>query len=253
MKIKFLIFSLLFLIIRFSNAASSSNFYIDNTRVLFQNTSEPAIINVYNVSDDKIVIQSKLKMLLQDTVNNQLIEVNPEPMSNPRLAIVPHVLNINSKTNQPIRILALTQLDTAETSYRLFIKNISQKGVTSSGTVLQLGFSVPIYILPKKINEAFSFEVKHVGDNSYTLQIKNQGNVHIYVNTITLFDDAHKEITTIKTPGVILGGKNAKFNFSMDKKYASYKSFKNEIKMQGLVNYLDTITKTNIPNVNLSN
>ncbi|MBY0379260.1 MAG: fimbria/pilus periplasmic chaperone [Burkholderiales bacterium] len=234
------------------SVASSANFYIDNTRVVMQNTTDPALINVYNLGDDKIIIQSKLKMLLQDMVKNQLVEVNQPVMSTPQVALVPSILNVNAKSHQPIRILALQQMESEEIAYRLFIKNISQKSVSFSGTTLEIGFSVPVYVLPKKVVEAFSFEVKHLESNNYVIKITNQGNVHIYIEGVTLFDNEKKDIAEIKISGVILSGKVANFNFTMDKKYASYKTFKNEVKMQNLINYLDEVTKTNVQNINLT-
>jgi P pilus assembly chaperone PapD len=219
-----------------------------------QNTTDPALINVYNLGDDKIIIQSKLKVLLQDMVKNQLVEVDQPLMSTAQVALVPSILNVNAKSHQPIRILALQQMESEEIAYRLFIKNISQKSVSFSGTTLEIGFSVPVYVLPKKVVEAFSFEVKHLESNNYVMKIHNQGNVHLYIEGVTLFDNEKnkKNIADIKISGVILSGKVANFNFTMDKKYASYNTFKNEVKMQGLINYLDEITKTNVQNINLT-
>jgi P pilus assembly chaperone PapD len=221
---------------------ANANFYIDPTRIILKNTQDSLQLNIHNNSTESQPVQVTVAMLQQTAKNGQLIESNPTIMGEPQVVITPQVVTTPPKSVKPVRILALSQMDNDEIAYRVFIRSVSPRSITSNGTTMELGFGVPVYILPKNIIERSELKISKAKNNNYLLTISNTGNVHININSVTLFDN-NKILSTIETPGAILSGKSRSFSFTLDKKFQSYTELQAEVKKQDLINYTDVITK----------
>lgn len=219
---------------------AETNFYVDPTRVVLTDTTTSVQLTIHNNSEESQPIQVKTVMLTQLLEGNKLTESNPSIMGEPQVAITPQIMSVAPKSTKPIRLLALSQLDNDEISYRIFIRSITPRAITSSGTTMELGFGIPVYILPKNIQQSANYIITKKGTN-YSLTIKNTGNVHLNVNTVLLYDANNKVVQTISTPGAILSGKERVFPFKM-KSTSSYSEFKAEIKQQDLINFTNEVT-----------
>ncbi|MEN9488904.1 MAG: Pili and flagellar-assembly chaperone, PapD N-terminal domain [Bacteroidota bacterium] len=234
------IFKVICITCTFGLVYAETNFYVDPTRVVLTDTKTSVQLTVHNNFEESQPIQVKTVMLTQILDGNKLTESNPSIMGHPQVAITPQIMSVAPKSTKPIRLLALSQLDNDEISYRIFIRSITPRAITSSGTTMELGFGIPVYVLPKNIHQSANYLITKKGTN-YSLIIKNTGNVHLNVNTVILYDSNNQAIQTISTPGAILSGKERVFTFKM-KNNNNYSEFKAEIKQQDLINFTNEVT-----------
>ena len=132
-----LCFSLLSLI-SITPVFAETNFYVDPTRIILQDTHNSVPLNVHNNAAESQLVQVKLKMIIQAEKKGYIIESNPDIMGDPQVVVTPQVLNISPSSSKPIRLLALSQMDNDEIAYRLFVSSVSRRQVTPTPFVYHL-------------------------------------------------------------------------------------------------------------------
>lgn len=169
---------------------TSNDFYLYPIQYIFSSAGKIETLNIMNTSKLNLNAQINLQEYNQDFRNGKLVESMPDILATsavrPGVLITPVVLtNIPSGKKQIIRILATRQESEIELVYRASVKSLTPTSLSKSGTIMEIGYTVPIFVLPKNIHE--DYQISYVPEkNTAYLKIANTGNVHVSFSKITV-------------------------------------------------------------------
>jgi fimbrial chaperone protein len=92
-----------------------------------------------------------------------------------------------------------------EKTYRLLIEEVPSGAAPAGGLQTLLRISIPVFIVPSKIQEVLSWHVRRDGDGAM-LSVANSGNVHGKIIRIRLSDAAGRDLLRVDTPVYVLPG-----------------------------------------------
>lgn len=168
---------------------TSNDFYLYPIQFIFDSAGKIQTVNIVNTSKLNLNAQINLKEYKQDFRNGKLVESMADILATsavrPGVLITPVVLtNIPGAQKQIVRILATRQESDIELSYRASVKSLTPTSLSKSGTIMEIGYTVPIFVLPKNIRE--DYQISYVSEkNTAYLKIANTGNVHVAFSKIT--------------------------------------------------------------------
>lgn len=169
---------------------TSNEFYLYPIQIILNSGGKIATLNVVNSSKLKLNAQINLKEYNQDFKNGKLVESMPDIAPNsavrPGVLITPVVLtNIPGDQKQIVRVLATRQESDVELVYRAAVKSLTPTSINKSGTIMEIGYTVPVFVLPKNVREEYQISYFSEKNKSY-LKIANTGNVHVAFSKITV-------------------------------------------------------------------
>lgn len=169
---------------------TSNNFYLYPIQIILNSGGKIETLNIMNTSKLNLNAQINLKEYNQVFSNGKLVESSPDitPTAGvrPGVLITPIVLtNIPGEQKQIVRVLATRQESDVELVYRASVKSLTPTGISKSGTIMEIGYTVPIFVLPKNIREEYQLSFITEKNKSY-LKIANTGNVHVAFSKITV-------------------------------------------------------------------
>jgi fimbrial chaperone protein len=129
-------------------------------------------------------VTAQLRLFAWDQQQN---EDKLDPTS--ALVASPPMLQIPPGSSQTIRVVrVLTTPPTSEESYRLIVDEIPDRTVRDAGTgvVVQLRYSVPVFVLPKPNDKANAVVKATLSGDALLLDVANRGKVHAQISNITL-------------------------------------------------------------------
>lgn len=173
-----------------TTAPASGSFTVFPIQVVFSAPGKVQELTLINTGAGVLNTQSKLMAYHQIQVKGKLIESNTQISGAPAVIATPVVISgVKPDAKQSIRLLAIRQDESKEISYRYYIKNLVPQSVDTSGTNFEIQYGMPVFVLPKNVNESYTFSYVKQDGRSY-LKIANIGNVHIMFKRFALKDGA---------------------------------------------------------------
>lgn len=212
---------------------NSGAFSVFPTQVVFDKLGKVQELTLLNLSEQALNTQSKLQTMTQLSKGTTVVESNIDISGSPGVIITPSVVkNLLPDNKQSIRVLAIKQDEESELTYRYFIKNLNAKNVNSTGTDFEIQYGIPIFILPKNINESYTVSYVKINKEPF-VAVKNVGNVHIQIKELF----ANK--TSLGTVGRLLAGQTRYLPIpaTVDKSFANGSTVNLQFVKSGLVDF----------------
>lgn len=171
----------------------STDYTVAPIQVEFNRPGKIETLKIYNMGTDPLYAQANLLNYVQHYNLGKLVESNTLITEKSAIVVTPIVFQkIPGKSQQIIRLMAVKQDENKEMAYRLIVKSLTPTSLTTSATTFSIGYSIPVFVLPKTIHEAYTVSYVKEGKKSY-LKITNTGNVHISFKDITTLVNGTKQ------------------------------------------------------------
>ena len=114
------------------------------------------------------------------------------------LVVTPPLLRVETGEPRIVRIGTLREPGDVERSYRVFLEEQAPAHPEGGGATIAvvIKFGVPVFVAPRSERVAGSAEIVERKPARVTLQVKNTGNVHFNVETITANGVALKDVSS---------------------------------------------------------
>ena len=114
------------------------------------------------------------------------------------LVVTPPLLRVETGEPRIVRIGTLRDPGDVERSYRVFLEEQAPANPEAGGATIAvvIKFGVPVFVAPRSERIAGVAEIVERKPGRVTLQIKNSGNVHFNVETITANGVAVKDVSS---------------------------------------------------------
>ena len=114
------------------------------------------------------------------------------------LVVTPPLLRVETGEPRIVRIGTLREPGDVERSYRVFLEEQAPANPEGGGATIAvvIKFGVPVFVAPRSERVAGSAEIVERKPARVTLQVKNTGNVHFNVETITANGVALKDVSS---------------------------------------------------------
>ena len=114
------------------------------------------------------------------------------------LVVTPPLLRVETGEPRIVRIGTLREPGDVERSYRVFLEEQAPANPEGGGATIAvvIKFGVPVFVAPRSERVAGSAEIVERKPAQVTLQVKNTGNVHFNVETITANGVALKDVSS---------------------------------------------------------
>ena len=140
------------------------------------------IINIMNVDLEPVQVQMTAREWTQDA------EGKDQYTDTKDLIFFPKIMSIKGKEKRLIRVGIKTPAISAEKTYRIFIEEIepSKKPKDGAQIKFKIRFGVPIFVKP--LVEEIKGEIEKIsyGDNKIKVDVRNTGNSHFMIQSITV-------------------------------------------------------------------
>lgn len=230
---------------------ASNDFSIYPIQVVIEKPGQIKTLNVVNSAKYPLFVQANLRNYVQYMNNGKLLEsmtdINPpgsKVLVKPSLIVSPIVIkNIPAGKKQIVRVMGIKQESNIEQAYRLTVKNITPISVVRAGTVFEIGYTIPLFILPKNINESYNFQYLKEKNHSY-LRLANTGNVHILIKSLNIVVNNKPVKLSIKTVRLLAGSwELIEIPASVAHTLVPGQSLSLEIDREKLSNFEDTVSE----------
>ena len=114
------------------------------------------------------------------------------------LVVTPPLLRVETGEPRIVRIGTVREPGDVERSYRVFLEEQAPANPEAGGATIAvvIKFGVPVFVAPRSEHIAGVAEIVERKPGRLTLQIKNSGNVHFNVETITANGIALKDVSS---------------------------------------------------------
>ena len=114
------------------------------------------------------------------------------------LVVTPPLLRVETGEPRIVRVGTLREPGDVERSYRVFLEEQAPANPEGGGATIAvvIKFGVPVFVAPRSERVAGSAEIVERKPARVTLQVKNTGNVHFNVETITANGVALKDVSS---------------------------------------------------------
>jgi len=114
------------------------------------------------------------------------------------LVVTPPLLRVETGEPRIVRIGTVREPGDVERSYRVFLEEQAPANPEAGGATIAvvIKFGVPVFVAPRSERIAGVAEIVERKPGRVTLQIKNSGNVHFNVETITANGIAVKDVSS---------------------------------------------------------
>lgn len=162
--------------------AGAASLFVRPTTVVIAKGESAAVVTVTNSGAAPVTAQLRLFAWNQEQNEDKLESTDVLVASPPMLQIPPG----SSQTIRLVRTLATPPK--GEESYRLIVDEIPDRAArdAGSGVVVQLRYSVPVFVMPKPKDKAHATVKATLSDNALLLDVTNRGDVHAQVSNVTL-------------------------------------------------------------------
>lgn len=186
--------------------AFSSEFVVTPISVTLEQPGKPTTMNVTNQTANPLYVQTKLYNYTQQTVAGKLKEENTPVVSGSGVLVSPVILkDVPGNKSQILRVMALKQDPTKEISYRLLVKSLTPTNAKEAGALFTIGYSIPVFILPAKVDEKYDVKLVKSGSDEF-LKLENTGNVHVtFVNVAVKGSDNKNHVIELDLQRLLAG------------------------------------------------
>jgi len=165
--------------------ATASNFTVTPTEINLSTSATSALVTLRNVS--KLPLRFEVTLVSWSEDEHGQMTLNPSS----DVTFFPKLVELAGGASRNIRIgiNAGTARD-VEQSFRLFIEELPDQSARSASAVnavaLRTKIGIPVFVRPAKPSRAASLEGVSVENGKVLARVRNTGNLHISVDTISV-------------------------------------------------------------------
>jgi fimbrial chaperone protein len=184
--------ALAFLLLTAPAPALAGRFSVAPIRVDFGAGLRIGAVTVTSEDDHPLVFKNSPSLWTQNADGGDVYT----PTSD--LVVTPPLLRVEAGEPRIVRIGTLREPGDVERSYRVFLEEQAPANPEGTGATIAvvIKFGVPVFVAPQSERVAGIAEVVEHKPGRVTLQIKNSGNVHFNVETITANGVAVKDVSS---------------------------------------------------------
>ena len=171
----------MFLLLAVTEAGAGSLF-VRPTTVIFGPGESAATVTVTN--NGSAAMTAQLRLFAWDQQQNQ-----DKLEQTGALVASPPMLEIPAGSSQTIRLVRVQSVPaTAQENYRLIVDEIPDRAAREAGTgvVVQLRYSVPVFVMPKANQSANATLKASINGDSLVLDVANRGKAHAQISNVRL-------------------------------------------------------------------
>jgi fimbrial chaperone protein len=184
--------ALAFLLLTATAPALAGRFSVAPIRIDFSGALRIGAVTVTSEDDHPLVFKNSPSLWTQNADGGDVYT----PTSD--LVVTPPLLRVEAGEPRIVRIGTLREPGDVERSYRVFLEEQAPANPEGTGATIAvvIKFGVPVFVAPQSERVAGIAEVVEHKPGRVTLQIKNSGNVHFNVETITANGVAVKDVSS---------------------------------------------------------
>jgi len=182
------------------------------TTLVLSGKDSAATITLTNSGEQPVTAQLRLYSWDQKENDELLVETSTLVASPPMTSIAPG-------KSQTVRVVRVgTTPATAQESYRLIVDEIVDRSLqsTDSGVVMQLRYSVPIFVMPKSGTKANATVNASVTGDTLKFDVTNSGTTHALISNIKIaYTDGSSRTLNAGLLGYVLPDKQRQWVFKL--------------------------------------
>jgi fimbrial chaperone protein len=162
--------------------AGAGSLFVRPTTVVFGPGESAATVTVTNNGSAPMTAQLRLFAWDQQQNQDKLEQTGAVVAS-------PPMLEIPAGSSQTIRLVRVQSAPaTAQENYRLIVDEIPDRAIREAGTgvVVQLRYSVPVFVMPKPKQSANATVNASINGSSLVLDVANRGQAHAQISNVRL-------------------------------------------------------------------
>jgi len=185
-------FALAFLLLAAPPPALAGRFSVAPIRIDFGASLRIGAVTVTSEDDHPLVFKNSPSLWTQNADGGDVYT----PTSD--LVVTPPLLRVETGEPRIVRIGTVREPGDVERSYRVFLEEQAPANPEAGGATIAvvIKFGVPVFVAPRSERIAGVAEIVERKPGRVTLQIKNSGNVHFNVETITANGVAVKDVSS---------------------------------------------------------
>jgi len=195
-----------------ATGAQASSLLVRPTTVVLSGKESAATITLTNSGEQPVTAQLRLYSWDQKDNDELLVETSTLVASPPMTSIPPG----KSQTVRVVRVGATPA--TTQESYRLIVDEIVDRSLQSadSGVVMQLRYSVPIFVMPKSGAKANATINATVTGDTLMFDVTNRGTSHALISNIKVaYSDGSSRTLNAGLVGYVLPDKQRQWVFKV--------------------------------------
>jgi fimbrial chaperone protein len=184
--------ALAFLLLAATPPALAGRFSVAPIRVDFGAGLRIGAVTVTSEDDHPLVFKNSPSLWTQNADGGDVYTPTTD------LVVTPPLLRVETGEPRIVRIGTVREPGDVERSYRVFLEEQAQANPEGTGATIAvvIKFGVPVFVAPRSERIAGIAEIVERKPGRVTLQIKNSGNVHFNVETITANGVAVKDVSS---------------------------------------------------------
>lgn len=182
------IFFVLLFLFPISSISFSAEWRVTPIRIDLGKDAKSGVVTVINEGEERLHVQMKAYEWTQDAEGkDQYTETND-------IIFFPKIMVFEKKEERILRAGIKMPAITKEKTYRLFIEEIPEpKKAEGVQVAIAIRFGVPIFVKPLKEEAKGEIEKIEMSKGVLNIIVKNTGNTHFIINSITLKGRTPKE------------------------------------------------------------
>jgi fimbrial chaperone protein len=193
-----------------SASAVAATLQVSPVRIAISADGKAGVVRLHNQSDVPTLVQ------VEALVWNETADLSQVPTTSEILA-VPPVFEIAAGAEQLIRLALRKPLTSGtEQAYRLLITEVPRVvGDGSQGVSFALRLNLPVFVTPEGALPQPSWSLQRDGGGA-KLTLGNQGNAHVRVQSIALFEDGGANPVFVSDEGgYVLAGRERSWQLDL--------------------------------------
>ena len=179
------------------HAAAASNFSVSPTEVNLSASATSALVTLRNSSTVPLRFEVTLVSWSEDEHGKMVLNPSPDVTFFPKLV----ELAGGGSRNIRIGINAATARD-VEQSFRLFIEELpNQSAPVANAVALRTKIGIPVFVRPAKPSRTAVLEGVSVENGKVLARVRNTGNLHVSVDTISVKGTGGAGVATFTKEG----------------------------------------------------
>lgn len=197
--------------------AMAGSIVLNKVRVDLSKDSPVDTLTLQNTSDEIANLQIKPMRWTQE--NGEDVYEKSD-----KILVSPPLLKIQSSKSQVLRIVSKSFDANKELAFRVYVEDIMPKTQKPGVVQVKMRLGVPVYVAPLNPVVNATWKLQNSTGRNARVEVKNNGNVHIQFNSVTLADPANGEnVGTYATSFVVLPGQTKVLNIETSKSLKNFK------------------------------
>lgn len=178
-SIPFITFGLFLLL---GGEAHPVSFDIRPVKIFFDADTRVERLNIANMGEDDLSLQIRVYRWSQNDAGEDMYEETGDIVAFPRL------LRIKKGEERAIRVGTDIRPESKERTYRIYIEEMPVPGRLPEGAAVRvlMRAGVPVFVAPLKAKPSGKIESVSVRNGEISMSVKNDGNLHFIINSLTI-------------------------------------------------------------------